>query len=69
MEKDSIIENDNTQLEGQNETQVNKLVDDLTLFDDDLMSLVFDKNIPATQLVLRDHFSAGYNCNKCYRTG
>ena len=33
--------------------QVNKLVDDMTLFDDDLMSHVFDKNIEATELVLR----------------
>lgn len=32
---------------------VNILVDGLTLFDDDLMSRVFDKNIVATELVLR----------------
>lgn len=32
---------------------VNVLVDELTLFDDDLMSRVFDKNIEATELVLR----------------
>ena len=32
--------------------QVNKIVDDMTLFDDDLMSHVFDKNIEATELVL-----------------
>lgn len=31
---------------------VNSLVDELTLFDDDLMSRVFDKNIEATELVL-----------------
>ncbi len=33
--------------------QVNKLVDDMTLFDDDLMGHVFDKNIEATELILR----------------
>ena len=33
--------------------RVNKLVDDMTLFDDDLMSHVFDKNIEATELILR----------------
>ena len=32
---------------------INTLVDGLTLFDDDLMSRVFDKNIVATELVLR----------------
>lgn len=38
---------------GQEREDVNKLVDKLTLFDDDLMSRVFDKNIDATELVLR----------------
>lgn len=33
--------------------RINKLIDDMTLFDDDLMSHVFDKNIEATELVLR----------------
>ena len=33
--------------------ETEKIVDGLTLFDDDLMSLVFDENIPATELVLR----------------
>ena len=37
----------------QNRKIVSKLVDELTLFDDDLMSRVFDKNIKATELVLR----------------
>lgn len=37
----------------QDDTAVNKLVDGLTLFDDDLMSRVFDKNIEATELILR----------------
>ena len=32
---------------------VNELVNELTLFDDDLMSRVFDKNIKATELLLR----------------
>lgn len=31
---------------------VNSLVDELTLFDDDLMSRVFDKNIEAAELIL-----------------
>ena len=33
--------------------EIEKLVDNLTLMDDDLMSRVFDHNIPATQLLLR----------------
>lgn len=37
----------------QDNTAVNKLVDGLTLFDDDLMSRVFDKNIEATEFILR----------------
>jgi len=36
-----------------NDDQINELIDNLTLFDDDLMSRVFDKNIPATELVLK----------------
>ena len=36
----------------QNEADVEAIVDDLTLFDDDLMSRVFDKNIEATELLL-----------------
>ncbi|SFC60025.1 hypothetical protein [Butyrivibrio sp. YAB3001] len=57
MRKDEIIKEDNSRIEQQNEEKVNQIVDDLTLFDDDLMSLVFDKNIPATQLVLRIIFN------------
>lgn len=53
MEEDKNIVNGEGQPEQQTEAQVNKIVDDLTLFDDDLMSLVFDENIPATQLILR----------------
>lgn len=37
----------------QDQAKINRLIDNLTLFDDDLMSRVFDKNIEATQLVLR----------------
>ena len=36
----------------QNQDRINKLIDGLTLFDDDLMSRVFDKNIEATELLL-----------------
>lgn len=38
---------------GKEREEVNTLVDELTLFDDDLMSRVFDKNIEATEFVLR----------------
>ncbi len=37
----------------QNAADIERIVDGLTLFDDDLMSLVFDGNIPAAELVLR----------------
>ena len=37
----------------QNQDRINKLIDGLTLFDDDLMSRVFDKNIEAPELLLR----------------
>ena len=37
----------------QTREEVNRLIDGLTLFDDDLMSRVFDKNIEATELLLR----------------
>lgn len=37
----------------QTREEVNRLIDGLTLFDDDLMSRVFDKNIEATELILR----------------
>ena len=33
--------------------RVEQIIDNLTLFDDDLMSMVFDGNIPATELLLR----------------
>ena len=34
-------------------TSVEEIVDNMTLFDDDLMSIVFDANIPATELILK----------------
>lgn len=37
----------------QNIIEINRIVDGMTLFDDDLMSKVFDKNIEATELMLR----------------
>ncbi len=36
----------------QNKEEINRIVDNLTLMDDDLMALVFDDNIPATELLL-----------------
>ncbi len=33
--------------------KLDKLIDELTLFDDDLMSRVFNGNIEATELVIR----------------
>ena len=43
----------NAKVAEQNDAKVKKLVDDMTLFDDDLMTLVFNHNIPATELLLR----------------
>lgn len=37
----------------QAEKSINKIIDEMTLFDDDLMSMVFDENIPAAELLLR----------------
>ena len=53
MRKSNITEFSDTRTSLQDDSRVNRLVDELTLFDDDLMSLVFDKNIPATELVLK----------------
>lgn len=36
----------------QTDSKVGKIIDEMTLFDDDLMSMVFDANIPATELIL-----------------
>ena len=43
----------NAKVAEQNDAKIKKLVDDMTLFDDDLMTLVFNQNIPATELLLR----------------
>ena len=48
-----MIEKLNSSNLRQNPRNVNELVNELTLFDDDLMSRVFDKNIKATELLLR----------------
>lgn len=45
--------NQKTSYHHQTDSEVNRIIDDLTLFDDDLMTLVFNHNIPATELVLR----------------
>jgi hypothetical protein len=37
----------------QQKEDIGQIVDNLTLFDDDLMSMVFDANIPATELILK----------------
>lgn len=37
----------------QDAESINQIVDDLTLFDDDLMSMVFDSNLSATELLLK----------------
>lgn len=39
--------------ETQDTRTVEQIIDDMTLFDDDLMSMVFDGNIPATELLLK----------------
>ncbi len=36
----------------QDRERINQIIDEMTLFDDDLMRKVFDKNIPATELLL-----------------
>ena len=37
---------------GQNDVIINGLIDKMTLFDDNLMSLVFGQNIETTELLL-----------------
>ena len=37
----------------QNQNNINGLVDNLDLFDDDLMTLVFKKNIPAIKVMMK----------------
>ena len=40
-----------------NEERINKIIDELTLFDDDLMSRVFDKNTSCASLRRRRRLS------------
>lgn len=42
-----------TKNELQTEKSIDKIIDEMTLFDDDLMSMVFDENIPAAELLLK----------------
>ncbi len=42
-----------SQQEAQEQAKIEAIVDNLTLFDDDLMSKCFDKNIPAAEHILR----------------
>ena len=58
MGKDEIIESDNNQIEQQSEELVNQIVDDLTLFDDDLMSLVFDKKYSCNATCTQNYFQS-----------
>ena len=46
-------ENKAIELNAQILEELNKAIDDMTLFDDDLMSKVFDGNTEATELLLR----------------
>ena len=48
-----MVEQMSTTILEQDNKDVNELIDHLTLFDDDLMSRVFDKNTEATELILR----------------
>ena len=48
-----MVEQMSTIIPEQDNKDVNELIDHLTLFDDDLMSRVFDKNTEATELILR----------------
>ena len=50
---DNSMSETNIKTNGQNNEKIGKIIDDLTLFDDDLMTLVFNKNIPAAELILR----------------
>jgi predicted transposase/invertase (TIGR01784 family) len=46
------IENDGNMMETGGKSRLAEIIDSLTLFDDDLMTLVFDGNIEATELLL-----------------
>ena len=49
-----------TTISEQDNKDVNELIDHLTLFDDDLMSRVFDKNTEATELILQQDLDNMY---------
>ena len=51
--KDKETEFSRTELSAQINAELEKAIDDLTLFDDDLMSKVFDGNIEAAELLLK----------------
>jgi hypothetical protein len=51
--KDKETEISRTELSAQINAELEKAIDDLTLFDDDLMSKVFDGNIEAAELLLK----------------
>ena len=53
LKKRGIIVNVEKQKQIQEANSVEQIVDNLTLFDDDLMSMVFDENIPAAELLLK----------------
>ena len=53
MAKRKQAETEEEVLHLQVDEELNRVIDDLTLFDDDLMSRVFDGNIEATELLLR----------------
>jgi hypothetical protein len=46
------IENGGNMVKTSGRSELDELIDSLTLFDDDLMTLVFDGNIEATELLL-----------------
>jgi predicted thioesterase len=46
------IENDGNMMKTSGKSELDELIDSLTLFDDDLMTIVFDGNIEATELLL-----------------
>ena len=51
--KDIDLESSKSELSAQINAELEKAIDDLTLFDDDLMSKVFDGNIEAAELLLK----------------
>ena len=53
LKKRGIALKDKKKSKVQMTKSVEQIIDNLTLFDDDLMSMVFDGNIPAAELILR----------------